>query len=157
MPTFTPNASKITALMTVLPKDDYEFIVGQPKPYSRTYTDKEGNVQPLVGVGYPLRVAEGTHKDERLYFNAGTENDISMSGSKRFLMACLGFKLDAEGEQAFNEKYSDDAIWTFDPDSGAVGDIWREVVGKRVVCGVDIRTTEKGTFQSFKSWRSINA
>lgn len=157
MPAFTPNAAKASALNEIFPKDSYEFIIGQPKAFAREYTDKDGNVKPLVGVGYNLRIAEGDHKDHRTYFQAFVHDDMSLAATKRFLMAALGFKIDSDGEKAFNEKYSDDSVYSFDTDSGAVGDIWREVTGKRVIGDLDIRTTEKGQFQQFKTWRSISA
>lgn len=157
MPPFNPNVAANSAITEVLPKDEYLLTAFEPKAFSRKYKDKDGNEQELIGVRFPMKVADGTHSGKKVYPEFTLNNDGGLGAFKRFLMAILGFEATPAGEQAFNEKHG--ALdYTIDADSGHLGDAYRLATGKAVYCTLDSRSGNDGAvYQSYKTWRRTNS
>jgi len=152
MPRYEADPSKVTATFEVLEKGDYEFAFGEPKAFLRT-GDKGDN----YGVRYPVKVAEGPFTGKRQIVTCYIHTDDALAFSKQTLMAALGFDVNSEGEKAFNAKYAG-SDWSIDTDTGACGDVWREVIGKHAVATADVGANPKdGTpTQQFKKWRKVS-
>lgn len=154
MPEFNPNLMANNAITEVLPKDEYTLTIFEPKAYSRKFT-KDGVEQEIIGVRYPMKVADGVHVGKRVFPEFSLNSDAGLGAFIRFLMAALGFEPTAEGEKKFKEQYG--AVdYKLDPDSGHLGDAYRLVTGKAVHCILDSRTTDGKEYQSFKTWRRTN-
>jgi hypothetical protein len=156
---FEFDPSTVTSSIPVLPKNDYEFIIGEPKSFIR----KNAKGEDSYGVRYPLTVAEGEKKGQRIFFSTYYQSEGGQSAAKRFLMAVYGYKSNDEEEQRFNADMKGQD-WAFDPDSGGVGEAFRNVTGKRVRGSLDVQpakdrdgneTGEQN--QNFKAWFPMQA
>jgi hypothetical protein len=174
MPRYEPDLTQVTANIEVLPKGDYEFSISEPKSFEKAKKDREGNEIPdqkSVGIRYPIKVenvlSEGLDPNlvgKRQFASVYIHNEGGMQFAKRFLMSALGYGGNssserAEAERAFNEAYRG-RDWSVDPESGAVGDVWREAVGQRIVGSLNIQVQTMGQNvgemqQTFDGWRTV--
>ncbi len=139
-PRYEHDPSNVSAVIAILDKGDYELMIGEPKAFFNTGKDgKPDN----YGVRWPLTVAEGPEKGAKTFYNAFTHTDGANSFSKQFMMAALGFKATKEEEKRFNDKYRG-SDWSIDTDTKAVGDVWREATGKRLIASVDVQIQTEG-------------
>ena len=174
MPRYEPDLTQVSANIEVLPAGDYEFSIMEPKSFEKNKKDKEGNEIPgsvSVGIRYPIKVenviSEGLDPNlvgKRQFNSVYIHNEGGMQFAKRFLMAALGSGGNGcggcvEAERAFDasDRGSD---WSVDPESGAVGDVWREAVGQRIVgaLGVQLQTlgaNQGEPQQTFEGWRTV--
>lgn len=151
MPRYENDPTKVAASIEVFPKDDYEFIIGEPKSFERT--NAKGNQS--YGVRFPVQVAEGDYAGKRTVFTTYQQSDGARQMEKRFLMAALGYGSKREDEKQFDIDFAG-KDWGIDTDTGAVGDMYREVVGKRVVGSLDVRMGDDGSEQqNFAGWRAL--
>jgi hypothetical protein len=153
MPRYEPDPSKTSAAgFEIFPKDNYEFIVGEPKAFYR-----DGQKGPNWGVRVALTIAnEGPFKGKRYLKTLWYHTDGTAGMNKQFQMAVLGYENNKKGETAFNEAYPAGTDWSFDTDSGAVGDAWRELVGKRVQADLDIKLGDNDNEQQTEAgWRPV--
>lgn len=155
MPRYEPDPSKALASgFEVYPKDTYEFIVGEPKAFYR-----DGQKGANWGVRFALTIAnEGNYKGKKYFKTLWYHTQATEGMNKQFQMAVLGFKAGKEGENAFNAQYgaAAGADWSFDTDSGSVGDTWRELVGQRVVADLDVKLGADDTEQQVeRNWRPL--
>lgn len=147
-PRYEPDLTKATAALTVFEKGRYEFAVGEPRSFSRPKRDEDGLEiadQMTVGVRFPVKCtqpldggdpsAKGKRSNIELYL--GSEG--GQGYAKQFMMATLGFPITEKAEDEFNERFAG-ADWSFDPDTQAVGDVWREATGKRMIAEVDVQS-----------------
>lgn len=152
MPIYNNDPSKVVAGFTVLPKDSYEFIVGEPKAFEKT-----GQKGVNYGVRFPLVVATGPMEGTKAQPHVCYEHtqDAEAFG-KQFKMAALGFGKGREEEKRFDKEYGG-KDWSFDTDSGGVGDAWREMVGKRVIGDYDIGINPNSGEEQQKvlGWRKL--
>lgn len=133
MPIYNNDPSKVVATFEVLPKDDYEFIIGEPKAFEKT-GDKGVN----YGVRFPLTVATGPMEGKKgSPVSCYQHTEGAQQYSKGFLMAAAGFGKGRAEEQRFDSEAAG-KDWSFDTESGQCGDAWRELTGKRVVGIYDI-------------------
>lgn len=154
-----PNPTQVTASYENLPTDTYEFIVGQNiscKANSKTLDD--GSERNSENITYSLRVADGPLKDKNvpLRLPLGQIGNLSaedaMRITKQFLMACMGFKANKEGEEAYNAAHTDENGWDLNFEDGHVGQYWSEVAGRRVRAEVGVKVKggyENQTFRWF--------
>lgn len=153
MPRYENDPTKVAASIEVFPKDDYEFIVGEPKAFERT----NAKGAQSYGIRFPVQVAEGDYKGKRTVFSTYQQSEGAQQMAKRFIMAVLGYGAKREEEKRFDADYAG-KDWGFDTDTGAVGDMWREAVGKRVIGSLDVRIGDDGgEQQDFKGWRPIGS
>lgn len=143
------DPSKAQSTIEVLEKGDYEFVIGEPKSFIR----KNRKGQDSYGIRFPL-TADG--KTKPVYYTCYLHSEGAQGMTKRFQMAAMGYKNSKVMEQAFDG----DVIgmdWSYDPETGAVGDAWRKFTGKRVVGTVDIGANEETgePQQVWKSWRPV--
>ena len=132
---FSPDA--VFATIPVLPKGEYEFIVGEPKAFLRQ--NQKG--QDSYGIRFPLVTAEtsnGVKKGTRIFFNTYQQSEGAQAIAKQFAMAVFGFKRTDEEEQRFNSEFAG-KDWSFNTDTGVVCDAWMELKGKRITGSVDVQ------------------
>ena len=158
MPRYEATPSEVSASFGILPAGELELIIGEPKTYVRI--PKEGNDKDEgdYGLGFPVTVVKPTaHAGEKGYFNASQGNDIGKAISKQFTMAALGFEINKENENRFNEKYKD-ADWSFDTDTKQVGEAWMKLKGQHVIVESSSTMAKDGSgkeFQKFSKWRPV--
>lgn len=136
MPRYEFNPDAVSAVIEVLPKGEYEFIVGEPKAFG----GKNQAGGDSYGVRFPLVLAEdsnGKRKGTRIFFSTYQQSEGAQAIAKQFLMAVHGYKRNEEGEKAFNGEFAG-KDWGFDTDSKSVGDAWMSAKGKRVKGALDI-------------------
>lgn len=151
MPRYENDPTKVTASFEVLPKDDYEFIVGEPKSFYRI--NNAGN--PSYGVRYPLTVGSGPMQGKKSSQVCYEQSEGAIAMGKQFRLAVLGYDKGRSEEQRFDKDYAG-KDWAFDTDDNSVGDAWRELTGKRVVGSFDVAMGTNGEEQQdVKGWRKI--
>lgn len=151
MPRFEPDPTKVSATIEILDKDDYEFLIESAKTFMR----KNRKGEDSYGIRYLLSVAAGRKKGTKIPYSLYQQSDGAQSMAKQFLMAAYGFPQSKVGEKQFDEATAG-ADWSFDTDSGALGDAWRRPVGKRVMCAVDMKIDEMGNPQQvWSKWRPL--
>ena len=133
MPRHEASPSAVTAAFSVLPKDHYVFKIGEAKAFA----NKE---KGSYGIRYSISVEspDAMRSQKPAPINCYQHNEPSQGMTKQFLMAAYGFKLNSEGEKAFNEA-TKSLDWTFDTDTGEIGDGWTKINGGTVEADVDIR------------------
>lgn len=148
MPRFENDPTKVSASLEVLPKDMYEFIIGEPKSFHRI--NAAGN--PSYGIRFNLTVADGAAKGKKILFNTYQQSEGAQAIGKQFVMAALGYGKGRAEEVRFDTDFAG-KDWSFDTDTGACGDAWREVVGKRVVGNLEVKIDNNGNEQQdYKGW-----
>lgn len=154
MPTFNFDPSSASATLEVLPKGDYEVIIGEPKPFLR-----EGEKGTNYGVYYSLKVLNGPHKDKTIVTNLYMHTPGAGSYAKQFQMAALGYARNTASEREFDAIHAGDD-WTFGVDPNVIGDGWRALMGKRIVVSLDTQPNKDRPdelTQQFKGYRPVDA
>lgn len=148
MPRFENDPTKVTAGFIVYPADTYEFLIGEPKAFYRTNKKDE----PSYGIRVKMTIAEGEFKGKPFMHTLYQQSEGAQSVSKQFLMAALGYGKGRTEEERFNNDYRG-KDWGFDTDSGACGDMWREMTGKRIIGQLAVKTADDGSEQQdTKAW-----
>jgi hypothetical protein len=150
VPRYEYDPSKVTSSIEVFPKDDYMFKVGAPKAFIRQNSKDEES----VGVRFSLEVTEGQYKGKRTVFTCYLHNEGSQSMTKRFHMACYGYKAGPLEEAKFNMEHGGDD-WSFNPETGECGEAWKKMTGCMVAGSLDVGVNNKTSEpqQNFKTWR----
>lgn len=152
-PRFDNDPTKVQASFEVLPKDTYEFQVGEPKSFFRQ--NNKGN--DSYGIRFPLVVMSDNAKGKRVVFNTYQQSEGAQAMAKQFVMAVLGYGKGKTEEKRFDAEYAG-KDWSFDTDTNAVGDMWRSVTGQRVVGDLDTQISDTGDEQQkFVQWRPIGS
>lgn len=153
MPRFEHNPANVAASIEVFPKDDYEFIVGEPKPFHGITKSGKNEGKENYGMRFALSIGRGDYQGKRTVYTIFEHNEGSQSVGKQFKMAVLGFGKGRAEEQRFDAEFGG-KDWSFDTDSGEVGDAWREMTGQRVTGSLDVEQGQNGDEQqSWKGWR----
>jgi len=147
-PRYEVDPTSVTAVIAILEKGEYELSVGEPKSFEKNDTTSNPP-KSNRGVRYPLTVAEGPEAGARTFYTCYTHTEGAVSFMKQFLLAVLGYQATRDDEKRFDAKYRG-SDWGMDPESGGVGDVWRELNGKRVVAVVDIGFAQDGITQQQK-------
>jgi hypothetical protein len=165
MPPYEFDPTKVTATIPIFPKGDYEFVVSEPKSFAKT--NEEGKTS--MGIRFPVLcedvaydadgnpVGDPKFKGKRTIYSGYLHSDGAQAFTKGFLLAALGFDRNEAGERAFDEKYKGQD-WGIDPDSGACGDMWRQVTGARVVASLDVAPNKNDPtqmIQQFSGFRRV--
>jgi hypothetical protein len=158
-PRFEFDPSTVVASIEVFPKQEYEFQVGEPKAFKRTAAQGTDTEHDSYGVRFPLVIKQpDQYNNKRTIFSTYLQSEGAQAMAKQFIMAVMGYAKGIEAEK----KYDADARgkdWSLDFPTGAVGDAWRELTGKRVIGTLD-QTKNKTTgdpMQQFVSWRPISS
>ena len=153
MPRFDANLSTVSAGIPLLDKDSYGFTVGEPKAFYR----KNNDGVESYGVQYQIRCRKpGKYENTPQFVQINWANDTARGIGKQFAMAVLGFNpRDNADEKAFDAQYGNED-WSFDTDSGAVGDFWRLLTGKRVSADVDVYLDKNGVERNRMNWRKFD-
>lgn len=155
MPKYNYDPSKVSSTIEIFPAGEQEFIVGDPKAFIR----KNAKDEDSFGVRFKLTIAEGDFRGKTTVFTCYMHSEGAQSMSKRFHMAAYGFGANEQdtikvAEEKFNAAVGGDD-WSFDPDTGTVGEAWRRMAGTRVIgnLGIGKNTRTDEPQQEFKSWR----
>ena len=143
MPRYDADPTSLTAVIAVLDKGEYELLIGEPKGFEKPKKNAAPGDPLTAGVRYPQTVAEGPEKGARTFYTCYIHTPDALAFAKQYVMTALGFHLTKEDEKRFNDQYRG-SDWSVDPESGGVGDVWREVTGKRVIAVVDTTLAEDG-------------
>lgn len=156
MPHFEPDLTKASVALEQFSKGDYEFVVGEPKSFART----NAKGAETYGVRFPLSLAEesnGYKKGAKQLYNGYLHTEGAWGFVKQFLMAANGFNpKSADDERKFDAQFKG-GDWAVDTDTAGVGDVYRQVTGKRIIAQIDVgQNPESGepTVQ-FKGFRPI--
>jgi hypothetical protein len=147
---FDPTA--VQAGMVVLPKDDYEFVLGEPKVFYRVKED--GNES--YGITVPLLVvSEGEFKGKRIFPQFYLHTEAAWPMLKGFQLAALGFNVNQESQ--FNAQYkAENGEWDIDFENKTLGDFWRKLTGQRISATAEVKpNTVTGTDQNQFRWRPV--
>lgn len=149
-PRFENSPANVVATMEVFPKDDYLFGIGEPKPFFR----QNSKGQDSYGIRLSLVVKEGAYEKKRTVVSLYEHSEGAQMMGKQFKMAALGYGKGRAEEQRFDAEWGT-KDWSFDTDSGAVGDGWRELTGKLIIGSLDVGINENSgdEQQQFKGWR----
>lgn len=153
MPTFNFDPNKAQVSFDVLPKGEYEFTIGEPKPFFRQNSKGEDS----YGIRFAMKcVTPGLESKRVQPYSCYMQSEGGQSFTKQFLMAALGYEKGPKEEQRFNEDMGG-KDWSFDPESGSVGSAYSGAQGSRIIGIVDV-SIDKDTGaeqQQWKGWRSI--
>ena len=156
MARYVADPTKDTAGFPVLPKADYRMKIGEPKAFKGETKEGANAGQENFGVGILCTVIEGPVNTDglssphealgkkaynRLYYHT----QDSRNYSKGFILAAFGFS--QREEEEFNAKIEelraqnpeDPALdWSFDHDTGEVGEAWRALTNREIVASLSV-------------------
>ncbi|KKK91687.1 hypothetical protein LCGC14_2710410, partial [marine sediment metagenome] len=135
---------------------DYLFEVGEGKPFEGANSKGEPNAgirYPIICTGVLEGDAEG--KGKKQMFTCYIHSEGAISFSKRFLMACLGYESDSEGELRFNAE-TQGQDWKVDPtpDAPYVGEMWKKVQGSTLIIHTSVKLGDDG--QKQQQWNGFS-
>lgn len=156
MPRYTHDPSLVVASLVILPKDEYEFKLGKPKAFERTASKGHQS----YGIRIPLTVQGGPSSGKRTVFTIYLHSDGAASMGKRFQMAADGFVVNEKNEKLYDQQVAG-KDWSYDTDTGEVGEEWRKYEGLSLVCDVDVQfaKNDKGEDveqQVWGTWRPVD-
>lgn len=156
MPDYQYRPGDAQATIPVLPKDDYEVIVGTPKAFLNKNDDGSDK---NWGIRCSLQLADDD--TVRIVYSGYLHTSGAASFVKRFQLACYGFKNNETAEKQFNAEYND-ADWALNFETGEVGEAWKQMEGARVIASLDVqaRKDKDGKVtgeeqQQFKGFRPL--
>lgn len=156
-PQYNPDPTQVSAFFYMFEKGDYLFEVGEGKPFEGQNQKGDAN----AGIRYPMicsDVLDGGDpkaKGKKQMFTCYIHSEGAVSFSKRFLMACLGYKATSEGELKFDEEKRG-MDWGIDPNPEApsVGEMWRAVQGSTLICHCSTKLNDEG--QKQQQWNGFS-
>jgi hypothetical protein len=156
MPDYNYNPSQATASIPILPKDDYEVIVGAPKAFLKKNDDGSDK---NWGVRYSLQLANDD--TTRIIYSGYLHTGGAANFFKQFQMAAYGYRKSASSEEQFNEAYKD-ADWSLNFETGECGEAWKGMEGARVIASLDVVPAKDSSGkptgeeqQQFKNFRPL--
>lgn len=153
---FNFDPTTVVASMEVYPKGEYELQVGEPKAFLRQAGEDKHD---SYGIRYPLTIKlPDAYDGKRTVFSTYYQSEGAQAMAKQFIMAVLGYGKGKPEEDRFDRDMRG-KDWGFDPETGAVGDAYRELTGKRVIGSLDIQKNNNtgDPMQAFKSWRPLSS
>lgn len=149
---FSGAPTKASVGFVTLPKDTYEFAIGEPKAYERIQK-KDGAENTLQGIRWPLTVrSEGQMKGKTVFFTSTQGNDISLGQEKALMMSADGVEPTSDNDEVWSQEHENDD-YDADTSTGVVGEGYLRHKGKIVSADVDITTSTKdGNTQQFQKW-----
>lgn len=156
MPNYAYNPTAVTSNFEVAPKGDYTITFGKPKAF--VSKEQDGTVKNY-GIRFPFVFESGEMTGKKGIFTAYLHNEGSQSMTKRFQMACLGYGGTSEEEKRFNVQDGLKDWGSFDPETGEVGEAWKQFEGSSVIASVDVQPNKNTSEpqQQFKSWRPLSS
>lgn len=150
------DIKKEVAGIEIFPKGDYEFKVGEPKPFAKKNDD---DTFANFGVRVALVIAEpAEYENKKAIYSNYMHFDGAGAFTKQFIMACLGYGKSKSEEERFNQDHGDED-WGFDPEGPSLGDAWKQLEGQRVIGSMTIQKNNKTgePMQNFGGWRAIGS
>lgn len=134
MPRAQFDPSTVSAGVPVLNDGDYEFSIGEAKPFARVNDENK----QVSGILYQLITKDESGDTKRIPHNLFMHNADGFGFVKIFLMAALGFDpKDKAAEREFDAQYSNDIWLDIDwdgktPEVKEIGPIWGQVAGGKI-------------------------
>lgn len=155
MSRFNFPVADVAAGQEIFPPDTYNFEVGNSVKAFEGKEKEDGT--KAYGIRLRLKiVSEGPHKNKGIPMSFYLHNEVSQQMTKRFIMAVLGYsqKQEKEFDAAYGAK-----DWSFDTETGEVGEVYRELEGKLVTCELAIQPNKQtgDEQQNFKRWMVYGA
>lgn len=155
MSRYSHDPTQVTASLTILPKDEYEFVIGKPKPFERTA--KAGHQS--YGVRFPLTVVGGSQNGKKTVYSLYLHSEGGQQMAKRFQIAVGGLTVNEKNEKIWDQQNAG-RDWGYDPESGEVGEGWKEYEGVHVVCDLDVEIVKNDKDEDVESqiwgtWRPL--
>src|SRR5881628_2182946 len=114
MPRFEHNPANDSASIEVLEKNDYDFIVGETKPFAGITKSGKNEGQQNYGMRFGMST-EVNGQTKRTVYTIFEHNQGSRDVGKRFKMAVLGYGKGRAEEQRFDSEWGG-KDWAFDTD-----------------------------------------
>jgi len=151
-PVFDPT--KVKATMDIFPKGDYEVLIGEPKSFIRQAgKDKHDS----YGVRFPYRIKEAGEYFDKTGVHTIYHHAPGAAGmNKQFLMAALGYGKGEKEEARFDAEQAG-KDFSCDYETGAVGDFYRELTGRRVIMSTEPQQNKETGEPSnnARGWRPV--
>ena len=154
---FAPNLSDVSAGVPLLEHGDYELAIGEVTPFFRQKEELVNGItttKDIYGVQTSLKVVEGpSFIGKTIPFQLHLHSEGAFGIVKQFLMAAHGYGMNREAE--FNQEFSAEDAWVVDAETQEVGEVWKGVVGKRVLANVTQKANKRdpsGPMQNQFRW-----
>lgn len=144
---YNADPTKDSAGFPVLPKADYRFKFGEPKPFENI-DDNDPNKKNF-GVAFIAKVVPGpvdldgneSPRDQigkSAYVRLFYHTDNAQSFRKQYILAAYGYTTNEEND--FNEiSQSEEIDWGFDPETGEVGEGFKMMSNKEFVASLSVQ------------------
>lgn len=160
MPRYTPNQQNNSATFYIFPLNEYEFIIGEAKPFFNAGKEavegqsvkKEDN----YGVRYVLTCAEGPHAGKKYIKNCYLHSSGAEDFTKQFMLAAHGFGVTNDEELLFNDKIVN-MDQAFNTEDGSAGDYWTSIKGGRIKGSLTVAMYQGKQKNEEKSWAPVKA
>lgn len=152
-----PSAVSVSNFIILSP-GEYELVLKTQKPFvedNKKNKDEFGNPTKNYGVRLFLQVATpGEFHEKSVSFTCFEHSEGGQSISKRLKMAFYGFNpANKDDEKKFNE-LADTLDWSYDTDSGELGDGWKNMSGKRVLAIVSTKPNANNPLENQQDWKA---
>lgn len=143
MPRYDTNmAGVVASIIGNIPAGHYKFKINTPKAFAK-FEEKDGiKVLKNYGIRYPVEVVEVVTGDgkvgDKQFFTCYQHTKEAIEYAKAQHMVLCGFDQTREGEEAYNAKYLT-GDYSFDTDSGEVGQAWKDCEGSYFEAVVSIK------------------
>lgn len=146
MSRYNHDPTQVVAALVVLPKDDYEFKVGKGKAFERTA--KAGHQS--YGVRFPMTVVGGPQNGKKTMYSLYLHSEGGQQMAKRFQLACAGMTTNEKSEKLWDQNNAG-KDFSYDPETGEVGEGWKEYEGVSVLCDLDIEMRKDDKDEEYES------
>lgn len=156
MPRYEADPTLVSATLTILPKDDYEFKCGKPKAFEKQA--KAGH--QTYGFYLPLVVVNGPQNGKKTLARLYLHSEGAAMMTKRLQIAAYGLPVNEKNEKEF-DAWAAGKDWSFDTSDGTMGAAWNELLdGKHICCDLDVAMVkndkdEEVESQVWGSWRPV--
>ncbi len=132
VPRYDHDPSTVSASIFIFPKGEYEFKVGRPKSFERTAAKGHQS----YGIRFPIVCTSGSHAGKKSVFSMYLHSEGAAGMGKRFQIAAAGYEVNDRNEKQFDQEAAG-KDWSYDTDTGEVGQGWLDYEGVTVVCDVE--------------------
>lgn len=134
---YTADPTKVTTSIAIFAKGDVELKAGRPKAFERTNSKNEQS----YGIRIPVTAVGGPEDGRRSIISLYMQSDGAQSMAKRLQMAIAGFAVNDKNEKLFDVEAAG-LDWSFDTETGDVGDAWAKYEGCSFIASVDVEMSK---------------
>ena len=155
MPRFQHSPAAVTANFSVLPAGPYTLKLGEPKTFLNDNSAKNKENSYGIRIGLSVLSPAEAKSMKPAPVNLYQHNEGSQSAAKAFLIAAYGYRNNQDGEAEFNLATAN-LDWSFDTDTGELGEGWKKLAGMSISCEATV-TMYEGNQQNKMKWLPISA